>query len=205
MTEQTITESVEVGYELQRIGDILEKMGYPVHFAERSPDVPFDQILLALDEGENEAVNHVMRIYFQEDIIHNQPEWQAKLASADVDDTATLQFFAEWQLAIPTSKLLDTYRLLNVFGRMMPIGNFGMVEDDDLCGIYFRYTLMQRRDQYDILNILELVDVMQFYLNRLMPQLVHWFFKEMTLDAIIEQTERGLIEMGQALAHAKDS
>jgi hypothetical protein len=113
---------------LVRISEILDKAGFPVHLQEATEEIPFDQLLLALDEDESEQIHFPLRLFYQEDILLlSEPE--GSQVGIELEESATLCFLMELNRELPRDEQLgDLYRLLNLWNGLLPYGTFILQE-----------------------------------------------------------------------------
>lgn len=171
---------------LSRLAEILDQAGFPVYKMEATEEIPFEQLLVALDEDEQDAVSYPMRLFYQEDILLlSEPE--DSTIGAELEESATLFFLLEWQRNLPQDKFLDLYRLLNLWNGILPVGHF-IVQEASPQAILFRHALLHD-EGYQALLIADLLEMMGFYLNRLLPLLDEWLSTDMPLEEIMQRSE----------------
>lgn len=157
---------------LARLAEILNYVGMPAHYAAPSEKVPFEELLVALDNPETaEEPKYLVKLFFVEDLLTPAaevgPEFEAERAS-----TSTLQIYLEQELELNPEKALDTYRLVTIFGRLIPVGgSLGILENAEGSDVYYSYCLPTEQKGLNATWVIDILETLQFYLTGFLPQL----------------------------------
>lgn len=172
---------------LSRVAEILDKAGFPVHLREATEEIPFDQLLVALDEDESEQIHYPLQLFYQEDILELS-EPQSSAVRGELEESATLCFLLELERTLPaTEQLGDLYRLLNLWNGLMPYGTF-LIQEAAPQSILFRYAL-PHDEGLNLLLVAEILEMLGFYFNRLLPLLDQWLITPIPVQEMFLMTE----------------
>lgn len=181
---------------LPRLAGVLEQTGFPVHLIGESESMPVSQLLVALDEDDRPEISYPLRVFYQEDaLILAEPE-DSPLAP-ELEESATLCFLLELERELPSDRLLDLYRILNVWNGIVPLGTLGVLENAPQ-GLYYRYAL-PHDEGFNLLLVAEILDQIGFYLNRLLPLLDRWLVEGGPVEELLQDSERELAQEALAL------
>ncbi|MGV3524257.1 MAG: hypothetical protein ACO1RX_08535 [Candidatus Sericytochromatia bacterium] len=179
---------------LHRLLAALELAGFPAHLIPASRDMPFEQLLVALDEDDEAEVQFPLYLFYQEDVLQSGEPSHSPLR-AELERSATLCFVLELARPLPED-LLSFYRLLNQLSALLPVGTLGVIEDEAVTGLGYRYTLPQSEAPSEVrantLTVVEVLDLMRFYLNRMLPRIDAWLATEIEIVDIVADVERAL-------------
>lgn len=169
---------------LARLAEILNSVGMPAEHAPASDEVPFEVLWVALDDptGTRE-VHYPVKLFFVEDLL--QPDTPDPDFEAERTRTATLQIYFEQPIALSADKLLDTYRLVTIFGRLIPVGgSLGLLETADGADVYYSYSLPTEQRGFNAGWVIEMLEMLQFYLTGFIPHLHAFQTNDQSLEAV---------------------
>lgn len=181
-------ESTTPATPLGRLSDILPHLGYANELSPKGQDgAHFDTLLVILDETEaSETYQYVAQLFFTEDILKTEeiPDIQDEL-----ENSACLQFLIDLPVdfsGLGTHRMLDAMRLVNYFSQLVPVGAFGVNQENK---VYFNYALMAEDQNLSSILIAEILGMLGFFINRLSPMLQDCVTTETPLAELIKQTE----------------
>ncbi|PIQ25378.1 hypothetical protein COW36_06655 [bacterium (Candidatus Blackallbacteria) CG17_big_fil_post_rev_8_21_14_2_50_48_46] len=184
---------------LSKLETILNHIGLPAYREEKSEEIPFEYVLVALDEEIEKEPEYFLKLVFMEDIL-NTPGAQGETIEhpEHLNRFATLQIYLEIPLQIPQQRLLDTYRLVSALSSLIPNGSLVINEAEENTVVYFSHTHLMRPETLDIGLVVEIIDQTKFFLNRFLPQIQSFSQGAMSLSEILEETQKKLVSATQA-------
>jgi hypothetical protein len=186
----TSTELSTASTPLERLELILNHIGLPSYREPRSEAVPFEYLLIALDENLEKEPEYFLKLIFLEDILHTPDEEGNPTAFPEsLDRFATLQYYLEIPVKIPTPRLLDSYRLVSAFSSLIPNGGLVINETEENTVVYFSHTLLLRSQVLDPGLAIELIEQTRYFLNRFLPQIQKFTTGTLSLTEILNQTQ----------------
>lgn len=183
---------------LARLELIFNQIGLPSFLSPKDAEVPFEYLLVALDENPGVAPKNLLKLVWMEDILNTPGEQGEEVQHPErLGRFATLQFYLEQPLKLPTARLLDTYRLVSALSSLMPNGSLVLNESEKNSLIYFSHTLMMRPDSLDLGIVIDLIEQSRFFLNRFLPKIHEFTSSAKSLKQILAETQKGLVEATQ--------
>lgn len=166
--------------QIYQIQEALEQAGYVV---EAQVD---KRLKVSLDAGLS------LMVYYQEDQLLLAEQANSALAQelTTPDSSLTLCLSLERDCDLPTERLLDLYRLLNVWNGMLPLGAFG-VNESQPSGMLYHYALLHDQS-FNPLLVAEMLEQISFYLSRLIPLLEGWLISGGDLEGLMTSAEETL-------------
>lgn len=166
---------------LDPIQAVLERAGFDVEALEQQRlRVSFEASIVSLE------------LYYQEDaLLLAEPENSSLAAElTEPGGSLTLCFSFERECELPQERMLELYRLLNVWNGMLPLGAFGLNESEP-SGIIYHYALLHDQS-FNPMLVAEMLDQIGFYLTRLMPLLTSWILEGSELDEVLSMADEAL-------------
>ncbi|MGE3724546.1 MAG: hypothetical protein AB7I41_03290 [Candidatus Sericytochromatia bacterium] len=193
-----ISAELENSSPLGRLALIFNQIGLPSYLSPKDAEVPFEYLLVALDEQPQTAAKNLLKLVFIEDIL-NTPGAQGEEVQHPerLGRFATLQFYLEQPLKLPTARLLDTYRLVSALSSLMPNGALVLNEAEKNSLVYYSHTLMMRPDSLDLGPVIDLIEQTRFFLNRFLPKIHEFTSSAKSLKQILAETQKALVEATQ--------
>lgn len=171
MTTQAQTETQTPSF-LERLEYLLLQVQIPVAHIPQNEDIPFEQLLLAIDEADTDSPQFVLKFIIMEDVL-NTPnengEYVEEVQTALMSPTRTLQVYLDVSCQCPDQKLLDIYRLVSTLSAMVPIGSLNFHEADPEHVLSYAHTIHLLEDGMPLSAIVEVIDTTAFFVNRLFP------------------------------------
>lgn len=181
---------------LARLKSLLNAVHLPAYLMARSPEIPFEQLLVSLDPADPTAETqidstYVMQLFFTEDILRSAPplDPDAGVPAAHQIDSTTLQFYMDLPMALNPERILDTYRLLAALSKILPYGALYVNEAGDTPGIFFSYALAAESPNISALLIIEILETLQFFLSLFAPRIEGFQFGSQDLMQTLQATE----------------
>jgi hypothetical protein len=189
---------------LQRLFEFLLYFGFSAERLVPGPDMHFESLLVSLDPtpedpaAEPIEAQNVAQLFFTEDVLIHQ-EGLAEL-DAELARASTLQFLVTLPISfagLPAERLLEGYQLLMTCSQIIPVGYFGLNQEQQL---YLSYALKSENQNIGVPLITELLELMGFFIQAFSP----WFkaLKEgnQPLSELITEIERSLSVAAQSVA-----
>jgi len=193
-----ISAELENSTPLARLELIFNQIGLPSYLSPKDAEVPFEYLLVALDEQPQTAAKNLLKLVFIEDILNTPGEQGEEVHHPErLGRFATLQFYLEQPLKLPTARLLDTYRLVSAMSSLMPNGALVLNEAEKNSLVYYSHTLMMRADSLDLGPVIDLIEQTRFFLNRFLPKIHEFTSSAKSLKQILAETQKGLVEATQ--------
>lgn len=177
-----------------RLAGVLDRLGLPTLLIPVSVESPIEQLLVSIDEEApgGEDSRFVVQMFFAGDVAAAA---RAEAGVENEDDTAILQFMLSLGLVCPPERQHDLYRLLSVLNRILPVGALELTEEEV---VFVRYGLLaENKSQITIPQVAEVLELLGFFVPRMLPSIAALLAGEQSLDQAIEATERRLIEAAQ--------
>lgn len=183
---------------LGRLEVIFNQIGLPSYLSPKDAEVPFEYLLVALDEEPGSPPQNLLKLVFVEDIL-NTPGGQGEVIEHPerLGRFATLQLYLEQPLKLPTARLLDTYRLISAMSSLIPNGALVLNESEKNSLVYYSHTLMTRPDALDLGAVIDLIEQSRFFLNRFLPKIHEFTGSAKSLKQILAETQKALVESTQ--------
>lgn len=192
----TVTSSLSP---LLRLYEFLQLIGLRVNYRESSASQPFEQVIVGLDPTEQESARpeYLLQIAFAEDL-------QAGLQGRAPDYTygASLLFSMILPVQINTEQRLDTYRLLAVLNRILPLGHLGLHEGLQPAQVFFKYPLAALSPNLSMNHVLSVIEQINTFVLLLSPALQQFSRSQQSVDAAREMIESRLLEQARELYQA---
>ncbi len=193
----TILENEPQSY-LGKLEFILNQVGLPAYLSPKDAEIPFDYLLVALDEDLKQPPKHLLKLLFIEEVINTPGEQGEVIEQPErVGRFSQLQFYLEMPIKVPAAKLLDTYRLVSAFSSLIPNGALVLNEAEKNTVVYYSHTLMSRPETVDIGMVVEIIDQTRFFLTRFLPQLFTFVSTPKPLKVILAETQKLMVEATQ--------
>jgi hypothetical protein len=193
----TLLENVPQTY-LGKLEFILNQVGLPAYLSPKDAEIPFDYLLVALDEDLTQPPKHLLKLLFIEEVLNTPGEQGEKIEQPErMGRFSQLQFYLELPIKVPATKLLDTYRLVSAFSSLMPNGALVLNEAEKNTVVYYSHTLMSRPETVDIGVVVEIIDQTRFFLPRFLPQLFTFVSTPKPLKVILAETQKLMVEATQ--------
>jgi hypothetical protein len=174
---------------LTQIKTVLEHLQFPTYLMEASAEIPFEQLLVSLDpESEQQVSLYVMQLMFSEDILHASAH-EAVLPLEARTENVTLQFFMDLPMTFAPERLLDTYRLVSAYNKLLPLGGLNLTEHGDKSGLFFHYAHVVERAHLSISVVVDILETVQFFLTLFVPQLQAFQHNQKDLATVLQETE----------------
>lgn len=183
---------------LSRLKSLLDAVHLPAYLMAASPEIPFEQLLVSLAPASEEAgsadseSHYVMQLRFAEDILRAarplDPQ-AAEAPEAHAIDSSTLQFFMELPMDLHPERLLETYRLLDAYSKLLPYGALHLTESGEAPGLFFNYNLAASSQDISALLIIDILESLQFFLGLFVPRIESLQREGGELSAILAATE----------------
>lgn len=173
---------------LARIKTVLEHLQFPTYLMEPSAEIPFEQLLVSLDQGAEQQVSlYVMQMMFSEDILHATRDDAPSLDAAV--ENVTLQFFMDLPMTFAPECLLDTYRLVSAYNKLLPLGSLNLTENGEQSGLFFHYAQVVERDNLSVPVVVDILETVQFFLTLFVPKVQEFQSNQKDLATLLEETE----------------
>jgi hypothetical protein len=164
---------------LAQIQALLNELAFPNHLLTPSADMPFPQLLVSLDQVTDPNISlYVMQIMSSEDLLQVQP--------AEAPPTTTLQFYMELPMSFASDRLLDTYRLVSAYSKLLPLGSLNINEQS---GLFYHYAWATARAGLSLATVVEILETAQFFLTLCVPKVQEFQVGATDLAAVLETTE----------------
>ncbi|MBT9544322.1 MAG: hypothetical protein IV090_02945 [Candidatus Sericytochromatia bacterium] len=183
---------------LSRLELIFNQIGLPSFLVPKDAEMPFEYLLVALDEDQNPKPQNLLKLVFMEDILNTPGEQGETVEHPErLGRFATLQFYLEQPVKLPTARLLDTYRLVSAMSSLMPNGALVLNEAEKNNVVYYSHTLMMRPDSLDIGPVIDLIEQTRFFLNRFLPKIHEMTNTAKSLKQILAEAQKSLVAATQ--------
>ena len=176
---------------IETIQDILSYHKYPSQFYPIQPDSPYRQLLvgpgryrISADSFDSDR-QIVINVMFLNDVL-------LATQQQEYPHSDTLQFIINLPFKVPAEKLSSVLRVMTVFNNFIPLGCFNMNVDG---APYYRYAWKIYERNVDGLLLLEILDEILFFVERLGYKLEEVATAKKTVKEILEEE----IDFGQKL------
>lgn len=183
---------------LARLAEILNAIKMPAHYTMETPEVPFEKLVVALDNAQTiETPIYLVNLYFVEDLLTPAQDLGEDF-NAELKRTSTLQFYIEQPLELNPEKLLDTYRLLSMLGRWVPVGgSLSVLESHEGSDLYYTYAMPTDNKTLNALWIIDILETMQLFLTGFFPRVHAFQTSDESLEEVIADIQNDLQNMMQ--------
>lgn len=174
---------------------ILQQLQIDSLLVEISEDSPFEQLLVAMDEEvpPDQEPQYALQLFFANDVLAATSS--APMPIAD-DITLILQFMLSTPYTVPAERLLETYQLLSSFNRLLPVAAFDISQESQ---VYLRYGLLaESKADIDWAQVVETIELLGFFINRLVPQIAQLVEGKQSLSDVLLSTEQLLVSNDNA-------
>lgn len=182
-------EEIEITSSLAKMQAILDYIGHSTYFLPVDQENRFEQLFVSLERTEEvdeeedviefetgDEDDESAEIADESDLpmIHiirlndtlNQPGETNKTENRD--DTYTYQFF----VSIPVNEIKnkpELFELIMAINQFVTIGSFGWSEHE---GVYYRYCLISREPEIDSVLIVEIVQMISFFVSKFSEEII---------------------------------
>lgn len=183
---------------LARLAEILNAVKMPAHYTSATSEIPFEKLVVALDNAETvEAPIYLVNLYYVEDLLAPAQDLGADF-DAELNRTSTLQFYLEQSLELNPEKLLDTYRLLSMLGRWVPVGgSLSVLESNEGSDLYYTYAMPTENKTLNAIWILDILETMQLFLTGFFPRIHAFQTSDESLEEVVADIQNDLQAMMQ--------
>lgn len=161
---------------------LLEHVDYPTQLLPLGPEQPYEQLLVALEQGPD-AEPLLLQLSYLNDVFRAAQPPGAE--EPEEDPAYSLQFFLPLRQAVPADKLGATAWLLLGFNQQLPFGSMGVNARE---GVFFSYTLIKESPEIHGRVLVEVVEQLQGFVAGLLPALQAWLNGRRSFD----ETEKAL-------------
>jgi hypothetical protein len=172
---------------LYHLHEILSLLSYGVHFMPANPETELDQLFISLDsDPQTEPPRFVLQLFFMEDILKRRhPE-----LDPGKNTSSSLQMLLKLPLAFGSlneNQELEGLRLLILLNKMLPVGNWGLEGENK--DVYYRYALMGDSQNFNGRLIIEIIELIAFFIQDMAPLLEAFVRSEKTaLEILADST-----------------
>lgn len=133
----------------------LEDLEYYADLQPVEQDGLYEKLYLALDVDEDRPeLEYGLEIFFINDVL------EAFSAEDEAEDAVITQFMLVLPFRFPVESFVEVMRLCNLVNRLLPLGAFGLSEDDD--AVYLRYCLATESRAVAPEVVIEVVQALEF-------------------------------------------
>jgi len=152
---------------------------------------PIEQLIVSfpIDDNENSEGNIGIEMMFIDELDKLAVGEQVE----EVEIISMLQFFVNLGIKPTDENIAEMTALILRFNSFLPIGSFGLSEQND---IFFRYTLALKDRNVDSSLFIELLDMINFYIRILGHKIVDFANKKLTFQNALQN---GIKELSGAL------
>jgi hypothetical protein len=174
----------------EKLQTLLHFLGFETLLIPESAENPAEQLMISSGKEEDEK-GFMLQMMFISDLLKAA---NAEEFKEDKDSAVFLQFFSLYPVEVMQEKYWDLFRLMAIFSELLPMGNFGQNND----GIYFRYCFAVKGRELDNKLIVEMLNIMRFFLDKYGMKLVDFASNDKSVEDTIHETE---LEIGRAAGH----
>jgi len=173
---------------LQALVEPLEELEYFADYQPAGGDSVMEKLYLSLnvDEGHPER-EYGLEIFFINDVT------EAFGDEEEEEDAIVSQFMLILPFRIPVEAYLNVMRYCNLINRMLPVGAFGLAEED--AAVYLRYCLTTESRTISQTVLLEVVSALEFACKEYAPQFEAFCKGEKSFDDIVAQVEESGLQI----------
>ncbi len=182
MTETKVRQSP-----LHTLSEILSLLGFAVQFLPADTQNKLDQLFIGLDQDAQEGRHsYILQLFFMEDILKAmQPDLEVEEAPR-----SSLQMVLKLPVAFQSLKEnqeLEGLRLIILLNKLLPVGNFGLEGENN--EVYFRYVLMGDSQNFNGRLIIEVIEQIRFFIQRMAPLFEACVQSEKTALQVLDESE----------------
>lgn len=187
---------------LTRLFEFLLYLGFSAEHLPASAELRFENLLVVLDEETADMpdgdapreARYVAQLFFTEDVLQGPelPELKGEL-----DRSSTLQFLVNLPIYLqdlPLQRQLEAYQLLMLCSQIIPLGYFGLNQEGQ---VYLSYALKAESQDIQVPLIVEILELLSFFIHRLMPWVETLAGSETPLPELITGLEKSLALFAQ--------
>ena len=164
----------------------LHQWGFNTYLMPESEENIIEQLLVSLNpEGQSEEDFPPIQIMFINDMVKKSDLLNGK----DLEMTYILQLFLALPVTFPEEKLLDAYKLISVFSRIIPTGYLGIGDD----GVFFRYTILSDKREVNSKLATESVKFTSFFVSRFYTKIKELSTGQKSLETLLEESSQELM------------
>ncbi len=179
---QDINSSVSI---FEKIQTNLNQAGYDTYLMPKNDENAVEQLLISISEKTEEKsdVEHVTQLMFVNDFL------EASNIETGKSDYLIAQFFTTLPFKLKQEKILELYQLLSVFNRIVPVGYFGISDEE---GAFHRYSVVTKGREIDPGIVTEIISMISFFVNRIAGKLSALAAGEKNLAEVLAELEQVL-------------
>lgn len=187
---------------LARLAEILNAIGMPAHYTAPTDSIPFEKLVVALDNAQaTEEPLYLANLYFVEDLLVPAQDLGAEFEQ-ERSSTQTLQIYLDQPLDLNPDKILDTYRMVSILGRWIPVGgSLAILESSEGSSVYYTYAMPTEDRALNANWILDILESLQLFLTGFLPRIHEFQTQDKSLEKVIMEMQRelqGMIQQGMA-------
>ncbi|GAB4276756.1 MAG TPA: hypothetical protein DIU37_02630 [Opitutae bacterium] len=164
------------------IEQTLKEEKFATRLLEKDNERPFDLLFAGIGEDEKKR-GYTVQLHFVNDVTN------AVGGADEPEDAYLLQFFLVFPYLIEASKKAEVARAMLAINRILPIGAFGMSEQEGTP--YYQYNLACADRSVDGTVLLEILSIMGFFTSEFSPKFEAISEGTDTFDSLIEALSKG--------------
>jgi hypothetical protein len=167
---------------LARLMEPLEELEYYADHLAITEDGMYERLQLRLEVDESRPeLEYSVEIYYINDVM------EALGAEMEGEDAILTQFMLVLPFRFPIEAFIEAMRLCNIVNRLLPMGAFGLSEQDD--AVYLRYVLATETRAIPGDVLIEVVQAFEHACQEYGPHFEKIAQRESTADAFIAAFE----------------
>lgn len=180
---------------LALIENILKEEDFATFLMPISEDNLFERLFVSLGQ-DDKSRDFTLQIHFINDVTN------ALGVDDDPEDAFILQFFLLLPYNIPHNKVNEASRVILTLNRILPVGAFGLSEDDGLA--YFQYNLACEERTVSEKVIKEVVSIIGFFSSEFSARIEQVAEGKITREALIQELAQAGIQFPSLRAMAQE-
>ena len=169
---------------LQSIEAVLKEENFATKHIPVSKDHPFEQLYVSLGQDEQKRP-YIIQMHFVNDVTN------ALGGQDEPSDAYILQLFIVFPFLVEIDQKDSVARLLTTLSRILPVGAFGMSDEDGTP--FYQYNLACKERAVDEKVLLEVVSIMGFFSSEFGKQIEEVASGKKTREALLsELAEAGI-------------
>lgn len=180
---------------LSLLNNILKEEDFATFLMPVSEDNLFERLFVSLGQ-DDKSRDFTLQIHFINDVTN------ALGVDDDPEDAFILQFFLLLPYTIAKNQINEVSRVILTLNRILPVGSFGLSEDDGLA--YFQYNLTCAERTVDEKVLKEVVSIIGFFSSEFSVRIEQAAEGKITRDALIQELAQAGIQFPSLSAMAQE-